>query len=325
MLAAIGGIEETTLLDVLTVHSFEPALQRSGVLRINLNVPYSAELGRRMDDRFGEGTGSGLERLMNGGFTFDDDSRIVRVLRSISGDADDGNVTWGDALDSLTTDDRWHFGRIDLNTAPAAVLRTLEGVDDELAEQLVRERGSLTSEERETPIWPLLRELLTGDAYQTIAGRVTNRTWIWQLRLAAGTVSVEEPDGPIESPVISDLPIDLAAPRPRIAALRDISGLEVGVRLLESRGELPEELEAATSPEPSEAAASSFESANPFLVDGGFFDSLESPFDERNPVFDADGPPSMTEEEAPVREPGGDSASNGGTAVTLPGGRWSPR
>src|SRR5690606_27163315 len=52
---ALGG-EARGLADVLTVFSFEPALQRSGVLRINLNVPWSEELAARLDDRFGEGT-----------------------------------------------------------------------------------------------------------------------------------------------------------------------------------------------------------------------------------------------------------------------------
>ena len=48
--------EEATprgLADVVTVYGFEPALQRSGRLRINFNVEWSDDLERRVAERFG--------------------------------------------------------------------------------------------------------------------------------------------------------------------------------------------------------------------------------------------------------------------------------
>lgn len=319
LLDALGGDGEPVLLDVLTVHSFEPALQRSGVLRINLDVPWSDELGRRMDDRFGEGTGESLERLMRS-FAFEDDSAIVRVLRALEPEPGDG---WVEALDALTTDERWQFGRVDLNTAPAAVLRSLEGLEPELADRIVRERNSLTAEELATPVWPLLRELLTPEVFQTNAGRLTNRCWIWRVRIAAGTVPVDEPDGAIETPVILDLTVDLAAPRPRLAALRDISGLEVGVRLLEGRGDPGEGSPAMPG---SEADGSSeepfgsglFDDLEPLFDDAPLFDD-ESFFTERESVFATDGPDPDEAGTGVERPPSGP-----GDPDERPGGRWSP-
>ena len=128
-LQAIGAPTDLLLRDILTVHSFEPALQRSGVLRINLNVPYSEELGRRLDERFGEGAGRGLRPIMER-YRFDDEGRIARLLQAIRRPPED----WGRAFDALTSDERWHAGRIDINTAPAEVIMTLEGVDADLAD-----------------------------------------------------------------------------------------------------------------------------------------------------------------------------------------------
>ena len=327
-LEAIGGPEVVSLSDVLTVHSFEPALQRSGVLRINLNVPHSDELGRRLDQRFGEGAGDGFKQIMDR-VTFDDDTRIVDVVRYF--EAEPGE-RWKTALDALTTEDRWHFGRIDLNTAPARAIQTLEGVDVEMAERIVRERQSLTSDELATRIWPLLREIMSPDEFGPIAGRVTNRTWIWRVRLAAGTVSIEDPDGPILSPVIFDVTVDLAAPRSRIAELRDISGLEIGVRLYEARMDSADasSWDGSSQVEVDSESGDLFPAEEPLFPEIDFLADFDAQFQNPDMTLDgisiedsAFGEQDSPEEQAgePVEIPAGGAGSTGG----LPGGRWSPR
>jgi hypothetical protein len=325
-LEALGELGEPTLREVLTVHSFEPALQRDGALRINLNVPFSETLGRRMDDRFGEGTGDQLRRLMER-VTFDDDKRIVDVLRFLDSPLED----WIEILDVLTSDQRWHMGRIDLNTAPVRVLQTLEGIDPETAEAIVAERGSLTSEELATRVWPVLRELVDPETFGLIAGRVSTRCWVWSVRLAAGTVSTEDPDGPIRSPVIIDLVVDLAAPVPRIAALRDISGLEVGVRLYEQRAG---DIEGTKSPDdagPAGLDPGEIVPADGFLGgESGFIDDFESAFDDESgfsdPTSAFDGESGFSDRESVFDGPESDPVSPTGpvTPPAGPTGRWSP-
>lgn len=320
-LEAIGGRSELTIRDVLTVHSFEPALQRSGVLRINLNVPYSEELGERLDDRFGEGASRGFEQIMKR-VSFDDEKRIVDVLMALRRPADE----WGRALDSLTSDERWHVGRIDINTAPAEVIRTLDGVDADLADAIVRERDSLTSDERATRTWPFVRELMEGEDFGVIAGRISTRCWVWKTRIAAGLVSVDDPDGPIRSPVILDLVIDLAAPVPRIAALRDISGLEVGVRLLQTRLDDPDPPGGATGSADTEAAPF-FEFMAEGEDDDAFFDSFETAFSGSDQGFSETESPfedrDATESES--GDPDAGDPSGGASPAGGPRGRWSPR
>ena len=52
------------LADAVTVYGFEPALQRSGKLRIDLNVEWSDELAERVTERFGADASShALARL----------------------------------------------------------------------------------------------------------------------------------------------------------------------------------------------------------------------------------------------------------------------
>ncbi|MDG2029598.1 MAG: hypothetical protein P8J45_01200 [Phycisphaerales bacterium] len=316
VLEALGDPEVVSLSDVLTVHSFEPALQRSGVLRINLDVPHSEELGRRLDQRFGDGAGAGFKQIMER-VSFDDDARIVDVLRFFEPEPGD---RWETAFDALSTEDRWHFGRIDLNTAPAAVIQTLEGIDTETAEAIVRERRSLSSDEMATRIWPLLREILTPDTFGPIAGRVTTRTWIWRLRLAAGTVSVDDPDGPIFSPVIFEVTVDLAAPSPRIAELRDISGLEIGLRLYETR------MDSIDDPLPAGPEDAGVES-NPddmFLEGEPLFGELDLLADFESDFQDS----AFDDEDLPAdggEKPAENPVEGGGSQPSLPSGRWSPR
>ena len=46
------------------------------------------------------------------------------------------------------------------------------------------------------------------------------------MRIAAGTVPIDNPEAPLEDPVIYEAVIDLSAPAARIAYLRDITLLQ---------------------------------------------------------------------------------------------------
>jgi hypothetical protein len=215
------------LSDVATVFGFEPAIQRNEKQRINLNVPWSDELGRRVDERFGEGTSSVLKRLFDE-IDFDEEARLVQVLIRFDVDLED----WAEILDVLTTEPgQLHFGRVDINTASREVLAALPGIEPEQAAQIVQMRDSLDAEERATMLWPALHDILPREAYVELAGRLTTRSWTYRVRFATGLVDTDEPDGPIEDPVIYELVIDLCAPQPRIAYMRDITMLQSAVMI----------------------------------------------------------------------------------------------
>ena len=215
------------LIDVLTVYGFEPNLQSNGRRRIDLNVPWSDELARRVTERFGEGAANALEGVFQQ-TTFDDDAKIVQVLREFKVPTRD----WIEPLDALTTRSRVHVaGRVDLNTASVDVLETLPGIDRSRADRLVAERESLDREERGSIVWPLLRDVLPVDDFEGIADLVTVRSWTWRVRIAAGTVEADDPDGPIQDAVVYEAVIDLADPQPRLGYLREITMLQTASRL----------------------------------------------------------------------------------------------
>ncbi len=216
------------LADVVTVYGFEPALQQNGKRRINLNVPWSDELGRRLDQRFGAGSSEILRRIFESGTTFENDAKIFGVLRFFDMDPSD----WPQIIDALTTDPgEYHFGRLDINTASYEALVALPGIDAEQAAALVRVRESLSAEERATVAWPAIRGIVEPEAYDQLAGRITTRSWTYRVRVEAGEVNADDREGALTNPVIYEAVIDLSAPKPRVAYLRDITMLQSAARV----------------------------------------------------------------------------------------------
>ncbi|MCA9285943.1 MAG: helix-hairpin-helix domain-containing protein [Phycisphaerales bacterium] len=221
--------EQRGLLDVCTVYGFEPALQRSGVRRINMNVPWSDELGRRLDERFGQGASEAVKALYGGGTTIDSEVKLLSALQQLQVPAD----RWGEVLDAVTTSDGELLGgRLDLNTASYEALLALPGMTPPEAASIVRAREALSDDERGDVTWPLQRELLTPERYEAIASRVTVRSWCWRVRLVAGEVMGADADGPLASPVAWEAVIDLTSPVARLAYLREITLLPVAAVLL---------------------------------------------------------------------------------------------
>jgi DNA uptake protein ComE-like DNA-binding protein len=220
--AAETGAPETLrgLGDVATVYSFEPALQRNGRLRINLNTPWSEELGERVSDRFGSEAAQTLQRIMESGTTFDTEAKVFEVLRFFQVPVDD----WPDIADAFTTEEGdFHFGRLDINTAPYEALVALPGLEPEQAQEIVKVRDDLEPDERDTIAWPAVQGIVEQEAYDLLAGRITTRSWTWRLRLAAGEVDAQDPEAQLIDPVLYEVVIDLSAPRPRVAYMRDIT------------------------------------------------------------------------------------------------------
>ncbi len=245
----LAGAAPRGLADVVTVYGVEPAIQGSGVKRINLNTPWSEELGARVDRRFGPGAGAALRQIMDGGTSFRTEASIFQVLRFFGVDAQE----WPQYADTLTAEaGDYHYGRLDINTAPVETLLTLPGIGEEEAAQIVRTRDGLSSEDRATIVWPLLREIVPAEAYDGLAGRITTRSWTYRVRIAASEVVAgrEEESGPgATSPMVVEAVIDLCDPKPRIAYLREISHLRTAAILASAASFDPEDPEAAVDEE----------------------------------------------------------------------------
>ena len=226
-LRALGTTRTSRLPDLLTVHSFEPLVQRDGTWRIDVSVPYSEELGLRFDRTFGEGAGEALRRI-KANVDLKDDVTLGAITAQVTDLPDQADI-----LDTITAEGRWASGRIDINTAPLEVLQTLPGLDSESAAALVDARESLGASAQADIPWPRDRNLITSSTMTGLYGLITNRTWLWKLRFAAGTVPSEDTDSALENPVMVELVVDLSGPRPRLASFRDIGRLDLAARLLE--------------------------------------------------------------------------------------------
>ena len=227
------------LADVVTVYGFEPALQGNGKLRINLNVQWSAELDSRVEERFGQEAAGVLSQIMQSGTTFDSEAKIFQVLRFFEVPLED----WPDIADAFTSESGdYHFGRLDINTAPYEALVALPGLEPEQAAEIVQVRDELSPEHRATIVWPALEGIIEPEAYDELAGRITTRSWTYRLRLAAAEEDLTTDRSsltPGPSPrgrggavaLIYEVVIDLSAPRPRVAYLRDVTMLETACTL----------------------------------------------------------------------------------------------
>ncbi len=215
------------LCDAVTVYGFEPALQQNGRLRINLNVPWSDELGTRVADRFGTDASNTLKGIMDGGTTFDSETKIFEVLNFFQMEPSE----WPDIIDTFTTEEGdLHFGRLDINTASYEALLTLPGIEPEQAADIVQMRDDLSDEERASVVWPAIQGIIEAKAYEQLGGLITTRSWTYRLRLAAGEVDADDADGAMaggamNGAVIYDVVYYLSSPRPRIAYLREVTWL----------------------------------------------------------------------------------------------------
>ncbi len=211
------------LADVVTAFSVEPAVQRSGKLRINLNVQWSDELGRRVEERFCADAAVVLKQIFDSGARFENESALFATMRQYQTPIEQ----WPEIIDTFTTDSGdLHFGRLDINTAPREVLRALPGVTAEQADQIMSVREELSPDQRATIAWPAVRQILKPEQYELLAGQITTRCWTYRVRIAAGEVDADDPTGPISNPQIQELVIDLCGPKPRLAYLRDITLLQ---------------------------------------------------------------------------------------------------
>lgn len=234
ILARLAAGDGEALVDRLTRHAVEPAVQRDGRRRIVLRGTWSEELGERLDERFGDGTGAAVRGLMQDeGVAFESDAEIVRQLIRFDIELEG----WSEFLDVLTGDPaEEHVGRLDVNRADASALASLPGIDAATAEEIVEARDGLADDVLESRAWLVSEGLVEPEAFVEIVDRVTTRSVTWRVRIATGRRPLgDAADAPLRDLTILEAVIDLAAPRPRIAELVDITHRQLAAELVFDR------------------------------------------------------------------------------------------
>ena len=110
------------------------------------------------------------------------------------------------------------FGKVNINTACAAVLATLPGFDEDLAGQIVSAREQLDTPLKETIAWPYTQNVVSADTFKAIAPLLTSRSWQFHVRC----VAYGWPCGQYR---VVEAVIDLAGASPRILYQRDLTRL----------------------------------------------------------------------------------------------------
>lgn len=231
--------------------------EHAGRRRINLASGWSRDLGEQITARFGAEGAQAVERVMTAGTKFGSASDIVAVLRQLA--VPEGE--WGVLLDAYSaTQGAFVPGRVDINRASAMVIASVQGMTPESAEAIVGARSRLTEESRALVTWPLSEGLINVEQFQAAVDHITTRCLQWRVRIEAGMViggasgGVSGGSGRDNSGtgfafdstgdggragamtnesrsanddwagrVVYEAVIDVAAERPRVAYLRDVT------------------------------------------------------------------------------------------------------
>jgi type II secretory pathway component PulK len=122
-------------------------------------------------------------------------------------------------LDRLTTKTEERLeGRINVNTAPAAVLATVSGLDETIAESIVTARRGLTAEQRQTIAWLYTQGVVEAALFKQIAPHLTARSRQFSFHV----VGYGQPSGRFR---VFEVLIDTTPGQPEVRYLRELTRL----------------------------------------------------------------------------------------------------
>ena len=163
---------------------------------------------------------------------------ILAQLRQRAVPADE----WDVLLDAFDLHDgKPEFGLVDLSHAPATILAGLPGIDDELAESLVDQRESLTTDDLAGLSWPVRDEILSVTEYVGVIDMLSTRSVQFGVRFAV-VLDYDELDDDVSQPPTTrelwyEMVVDVAGDRPRAGYLRDVTSLSWQVQKQQAAAE----------------------------------------------------------------------------------------
>jgi DNA uptake protein ComE-like DNA-binding protein len=217
------GRLELGLRRYLTVASYELDNDRDGVPRTNINNPLVPLPGVDLPPAFtnfiaafrqAKGRVGHVADLLEATFKFKDASgRMVDTPTGV------GLEELPLVLDLFcATDDAQVKGLVNLNTASAAVLKTIPGIDEPLADAILATRKSLSSDRRRTVAWLYQEKLVDAARFRQLAPHLTARGFQFSFRV----VGYGTPSGRY---CVLDVIIDVAGLEPTIVMVRDLTRL----------------------------------------------------------------------------------------------------
>ncbi len=238
----LGDAVGSPLLDLLTVWSFDPNVQgaAAGETIGARRVPFPGgwwtdATAMAIGERFGSPSLFGVGGIGVGGEAPATLGALVGALRGSAIPVE----SWGPMLDTLTPHDATHRrGLVDMNRAGAEVLAALPGIDEEMAAEIVEARERTSLESRGSIAWAVEVGVMTPEALEESADWLTVRSTQWRVRIEGG---YEPPSAgerrrgdearALLDRVVYEAVIDVSTRRPRLATLREITGLDESLAL----------------------------------------------------------------------------------------------
>lgn len=257
---ASSSLGAAPLADLVTVLGADPVVQggvrsgndsgaderaRTGVRRINLNVPWGQSLADAVTARWGEFAAALLENIMNNeGVVLDSDSALIaELIRRRS-----GPEFWGAILDGFTANaDLIDVGRVDVLRATEEVL-IAAGLSESAAAKAIELRETLDENTRLSPAWLVTSECVSQQEFVGVVNTVASRSLVWRVIIEAGIEPGDdsgptfasgegfapppmEIDRPLLHAVVFEAVIDASYERARVSYLRDITHLQAALSI----------------------------------------------------------------------------------------------
>ena len=223
------GVLNNGLRRFLTIYSYELNVDKDGLPRPNINKPetiietndFPASLLAYLSAAIKEKKAiTNIAELLEARIsTKDSQGKSVEVESGV--DKESLALVW-DRLS--TTDDEKLYGLINVNTAPAAVLKTLPMVDEALAESIESARNNLNPDQKSTPAWLYQEGVVNADTFKAIAPYITARSKQHSFHV----VGYGTPSGRYR---VLEVVVDSASGTPSICYMRDITRLKLPFKI----------------------------------------------------------------------------------------------
>jgi hypothetical protein len=214
---------------LLTVCSYDPNEDNAGVPRTNLNDPMDPLPGVELPP----GLTNFIAALRTNSFKLAHAADLLEgklKLKDKTGKETEipsgiGQEELPLVLDLFTASAAERFdGLVNVNTAGLAVLASVPGIDEPLAESILSTRRSISPERRATIAWLYQEHVVDAARFKQIAPFLTARSYQYSFRV----IGYGLPSGRFR---VLDVAIDLASGKPVVTYLRDLTRLGLPFKL----------------------------------------------------------------------------------------------
>lgn len=247
------GVLDMGLFGAATTGSYGPDLKGDGTAKTDLNGNANTVRSKILELGLSSQTATFVQQVRTDGGRFTHPSQLLEMTYTITRDSGGGGrggrggpftppgrggnngPNKGDKIQSRVTVDDMPLimenfttargsgrapvvGLLNVNTASAAALAALPGIDSGIAQQIVEARVNLSPEDRSNTAWLVTQNLLEPAVYKTVAPKLCTQGYQYRIRVIGFGV-------PSARYRIFEVVLDVGGPQPKVLYQRDITRL----------------------------------------------------------------------------------------------------